>query len=195
MSKTFLAFLVVTPLIVPAVAGAQPLSAGIKFGVPLNNAFSVQSPNPLHYVAETKRYTAGPFIELHLPAHLAIEIDALYKRYGYQATDRLSAATVSAGSWEFPVLGKYRLISGPVQPFIEGGVAFSRLTDVPQVVELNRKNNYGVVAGAGVELRLGFVRLSPEIRYNAWTRRFFDSPGGYLQSNRSQATVLVGISF
>ena len=61
--------------------------------------------------------------------------------------------------------------------------------------ELNNRNNYGVVAGAGVELHLGFVKISPEIRYNGWTRRFFDSPGSYLQSNRNQATVLVGISF
>lgn len=190
MHKTVSVFLVVC-----AAAAAQPISAGLKFGVPLNDAFSVQSPNPLSYVAQTQRYTVGPFIELRLPAHLAIEIDALYRRYGYQTAPLFSRAPVRASSWEFPVLGKYRLFSGPVQPYIEGGVAFSRLTDIPQVLELSSRNNYGVVAGAGIELRLGFARISPEIRYTGWTRRFFDSPGDYLQSNRNQATVLVGISF
>ena len=190
MPKTFLTFLVVAA----AGACAQPIGVGLKSGAPLNDAFSVRTPNPLGYAAEARHFIAGPYIELNLPAHLAIEIDALYRSYGYRAA-AVQGSAVDAGSWEFPVLGKYRMFSGPIRPYIEGGVAFSRLTDVPRVIELNRKNNYGMVAGAGVELRLGFARISTEIRYNGWTRRFFDSPGGYLQSNRNQAVVLVGIGF
>ena len=67
MIKTFLAF-----ILIAAAANAQPISAGLKFGVPLNDAFSIRSPNPFSYVAETRRYTVGPFIELRLPAHLAM---------------------------------------------------------------------------------------------------------------------------
>jgi len=186
MFKTFCAFFVLA-----AAAHSQPISVGLKFGVPLSDAFSVQSPNPFQYVAETRRYTVGPYLDLRLPARVALEIDALYKSYEY----RVAGSSISASSWEFPVLAKYKFLPGPLQPYIEGGIAFSRLTDVPQVIELNNKNNFGVVAGAGVEFRLRFVRISPEIRYNGWSRRFFDGPGNYLQSNRNQAAVSVGVSF
>jgi hypothetical protein len=175
-------------------AYAQPVGLGVKFGVPLNDAFSVQSPNPLQYVADTHRYTVGPYIELRLPLRFAIEVDALYKSYDFQRSVP-TITSVSASSWEFPVLAKYKILPGPIQPYIEGGVAYARLMDVPNIVELNATNNLGVVAGAGLELHLGFLRISPEIRYTGWSRRFFNSPGDYLQSNRNQATVLVGISF
>ena len=184
----------ITYFLLAAAASAQPVGFGVKFGAPLNDAFVLQSPNPLQYVADTRRYTAGPFIELRLPLRFAIEVDALYKSYEFRRSGTGSAA-VSASSWEFPVLAKYKFFGGPIQPYVEGGVAFARLTDVPNIVELNVKNNVGAVAGAGLEFHLGFIRISPEVRYSGWSRRFFSSPGDYLQSNRNQATVLVGISF
>ncbi len=63
------------------------------------------------------------------------------------------------------------------------------------VVELNHRNNYGIVLGAGVSIHLGLFRIAPELRYNGWAFKNFDSPTGSLQSNRNQAAVLVGISF
>jgi len=92
------------------------------------------------------------------------------------------------------VLARKGLFGGPIQPYIEGGVALSHLS-VNDVIELNHRNNYGIVLGAGVSLHLGLFRLAPEIRYTGWAFRDFDTPMGALQSNRNQAAVLVGISF
>jgi opacity protein-like surface antigen len=181
-------------MIFAAIGVAQPIGGGIKFGVPLNDAFNIHSPNPLRYVADTHRYTVGPYVEFRLPAGFAIEFDALYKSYEYRVAMPVPAQT-SASSWEFPLMGKWKFIPGPVQPYFEAGAAYAHLTDVPSVVELNTKNNYGVVAGAGVELHLGKLRITPEVRYNGWARRFFISPGDYLTSNRNQATFLVGFGF
>jgi opacity protein-like surface antigen len=189
MHKTFFLFLVAAaPLL------AQTMSLGIKAGVPLNDALSVKPTSTLQYLQDTHRYTVGPYVELRLPAHLVIEIDALYRSYEYRRVVP-TLSTQTANSWEFPVLGKYKLLGGPIRPYIEGGVAFSRLTDIPDVVELKNRNNYGVVLGGGVEFHLGIIRITPEIRYNGWTLRNFTTPLGQLQSNRNQAAVLVGIGF
>src|SRR5260370_12155535 len=101
---------------------AQPVSVGVKAGVPLTDALSVRPGAALQYLEDTHRYTVGPFIELRLPAHLALEIDALYRSYEYsQVTRRM--VTQSVNSWEFPVLAKYKLLGGPIQPYIEDAVA------------------------------------------------------------------------
>jgi opacity protein-like surface antigen len=193
MRKTFLLSFVCS-LFLAAAAQAQPVGFGLKAGAPLTDVLSVNPSGALQYVTSTNRFTIGPFVEFRLPGNLAIEVDALYKSFDYQRVIPSNTGQ-SASSWEFPVLGKYRLLGGPIRPYIEGGVAFSRITNIPDVLELARRNNYGVVFGAGVELKVGPLRIAPELRYNGWTRRNFDAPLGTLQSNRNQASVLVGISF
>ena len=189
MLKTISLFLFVTASLL-----AQPFSLGLKAGVPLTDALSVQPSDAVQYVQNTHRYTVGPYFELHLPARLSIEVDALYRSYDYRQIQPAST-TQPVSSWEFPVLAKYQLLGGPIRPYIEGGVSFSRLTDVAEVVDLNHRNNYGIVIGGGVEFRLGPLRISPEIRYNGWALQNFSSPLGALTSNRNQAAVLVGIGF
>lgn len=173
---------------------AQPIGIGVKAGVPLNDALTLKPSTTLQYLQDTHRYTVGPYVELRLPANLVIEIDALYRTYEFQRVIPLTAGQ-SVSSWEFPVLGKYKLFGGPIQPYIEGGVSFSRLSDIPNIAELRHRNNYGVVIGGGLELHLGKLRITPEIRYNGWVYRGFESPLGQLQSNRNQAAVLVGFGF
>ena len=193
MHKTFFLFLVG---IAPVLA-QSPFGFGLKAGVPLNDALSADPNAVIPYVESTHRYIIGPFVEVRLPSRFSVEVDALYRSYDYQqqATSRLGgASSVSSGAWEFPVLARKALFGGPIQPYIEGGVALSHLS-VADVVELNHRNNYGIVLGAGVSLHLGLFRIAPELRYNGWAFKNFDSPTGSLQSNRNQAAVLVGISF
>jgi hypothetical protein len=180
-------------------AAAQPFGVGVKVGVPLNDALSAKPGGVLSYVENTNRWLAGPFVEVRLPGRFAVELDALYRSYDFHQvltgpSLRPIEAPVSAGAWEFPLLAKKSLLGGPIQPYVEGGVALSHLS-VNDVVELNHRNNYGIVLGAGVSLHLGPLRIAPELRYSGWTFRNFDSPGGLLQSNRNQASVLVGIDF
>ena len=171
----------------------SPFGFGLKAGVPLNDALSVTPSSVADYVENTNRYIIGPFVEFRLPAGFGVEIDALYRSYDFRKTLPVEP-TVSAGDWEFPVLAKKSLLRGPIQPYIEGGVALSHLS-VRNVVELNHTNNYGIVLGAGVSLHVGPVRIAPEIRYDGWVFHNFDSPFGGLNSNRNQAAILVGVSF
>jgi hypothetical protein len=176
-----------------SIMAQSPFGFGLKAGVPLNDALSVTPNSVVDYVENTHRYIIGPFVEFRLPAGFGIEIDALYRSYDFRET-LPAAPTVSAGDWEFPVLAKKSLLHGPIQPYIEGGVALSHLS-VKNVVELNHTNNSGIVLGAGVSLHVGPVRIAPEIRYDGWVFHNFDSPFGGLNSNRNQAAVLVGVSF
>ena len=193
MRKTFFLFLVgIAPLL-----AESPFGFGLKAGVPLNDALSADPNAAIPYVENTHRYIIGPFVEVRLPSRFSVEVDALYRSYDYRETlaNWIGApASVSPGAWEFPVLARKALFGGPIQPYVEGGVALSHLS-VSDVVELNHRNNYGIVVGAGVSLHLGLFRIAPELRYNGWAFKDFDSPTGSLQSNRNQVAVLVGISF
>ena len=163
----------------------------------MNDALSADPSAAIPYVENTHRYIIGPFVEVRLPSRFSVEVDALYRSYDYRQTllSRVdAAASVSPGAWEFPVLARKALLGGPIQPYIEGGVALSHLS-VGDVIELNHRNNYGIVLGAGVSLHLGLFRIAPELRYNGWAFKDFDSPTGSLQSNRNQVAVLVGIGF
>jgi len=184
IQKTFVFLFVVA-----ASAVAQPFGAGFKVGVPATDAFKVfPVPTLAVFTADAPRYTFGPYVELRLPAGMGVEVDALYRSYDF----RSAGVGASASSWEFPLLVKHRFSLPLVKPYFEGGLSFSRLSDI-NLASLNHRTNYGVVAGAGVEFNLFPVKVSPEIRYNGWAFRNFD--GSQLQSNRNQLTVLFGFGF
>jgi hypothetical protein len=177
-------------LVVTGVAVAQPLSAGVKFGAPLTDAISVQSPNPLSYIADTNRFVIGPYVEVRLPASFAIEVDALYRSFSFSSLQN----SASASNWEFPVLIKRKFLKGPVRPYLEGGVVLSHLS-VKDVTEVNHRSNYGIALGGGVEIHALVLHITPELRYEGFVFQDFSSPGGILHSNRNQLLAMVGISF
>jgi opacity protein-like surface antigen len=176
------------------VYGESPIGIGVKGGVPLNDAFLVQESSPIRYIADTHRYIWGPYVELRLPAGFGIEVDGLYKTYEYRQVVPAPTIDQNSHAWEFPVLIKKRFLPGPVKPYLEGGASFSHLS-VHDVGELHDRNTWGLVIGGGLDLKLGGVHITPEIRYTGWTSRHFDSPGTLLQSNRNQAAVMLGIGF
>ena len=193
MNKKLILFLLATG----AALAESPFGFGLKAGVPLSDALSTSPGGAINYVQSTHRYTIGPYAEFRLPSGFSVELDALYRSYDYGqvGNSRVDVPqAVSTGVWEFPLLAKKSLLGGPIQPYIEGGVALSHLS-VNDVLELNHRNNYGIVLGAGVSLHVGGIRVTPEIRYNGWAFQNFSSPFGNLHSNRNQPTVLVGIGF
>jgi opacity protein-like surface antigen len=187
-------FLLLSVLCFPA--AAQPISAGIKLGAPFTEAFRTQAP----YINRTDNFVIGPTVELHLPFRFGIEVDALYRNYKYDSlTAAAAGGPTSARSWEFPVLAKYRLIGGPLRPYVLGGPTFARLYDIKQAfttnpLELQHKANVGLTLGFGLEIRPPLVlKISPEIRWTGWSLHFFEAPG--IDFTRNQATFLVGLTF
>lgn len=171
-----------------------PIGIGVKGGVPLKDAFIVQQTNPVDYVADTHRYTFGPYVELRLPDGFGIELDALFETYEYRQIVPPPTLDQNSHAWEFPLLLKKRFLPGPIKPYVEAGAAFSHLS-VGDVAQLSNRNTWGLVLGGGVDLKLGPVHFTPEVRYTGWTSRHFDSPGSLLESNRNEAAVLLGIGF
>ena len=170
-------------------ASAQPFGAGLKVGVPATDAFKVfPLPTLAVFTGDSPRYTVGPYVELRLPAGMAVEVDALYRTYNFSN----AGVGASASSWEFPVLLKHRFPVPLVKPFFDAGVSFSRLSDI-KLASLNHRSNYGIVVGAGVEFNLFLVKVAPEIRYTGYAFRNFD--GAQVQSQRNQLTVLFGFGF
>jgi hypothetical protein len=205
-------------------AFAQFIQAGIKGGVPLTDYFdAINVPfnccsGRQSYTSSTNRYTVGPTIEVSLPFHLAIELDALYKRYRFRGTtfgvDTISYAKTTANSWEFPLLLKYKLPTPFIHPFADVGISFHRLTGVKEVSngfivplptpfvsttdtpeELDHRFNTGFVIGGGAEIHVPFIHISPEIRYTRWGNETFRSSDRDLTSSQNQVEFLVGLTF
>ena len=106
--------------------------------------------------SESKRYVVGPVIEFGLPLHLALELDALYRRQGYRSDLDISLSFLAnsalgpyggtlrarerADSWELPVLLKYKFPVRTFQPYVEAGYEHRMIhgvTDADQTVYLN----------------------------------------------------------
>lgn len=167
-------------------AAAQPIGAGLKLGSTLSNAVSsaenVTVPNSAALIV-------GPYVEVRLPLGFAVEGDALY----YPG---LFPNAAGGGSlWQFPILAKLRFLKGPVRPYIEGGPAYSHLTDVKTLPDLLHSSNFGITLGAGVDVKLLVLHITPEIRYNGFLFTNLQSPLGLFQSNRNQAVFMVGFGF
>ncbi len=141
-------------------------------------------------VHESRRYIVGPIVELALPFNFAVEFDALYHRHGYSLSTGNFAGYVTvserANSWEFPLLLKYKLPMRGIKPFVEAGLAGRRITgsihesgatinimtdrQTPfnTVLNANAGASLGFVAGGGVQIGLGRLRLSPKVRDTYW---------------------------
>jgi len=195
-------------------AAAQPFSVGVKAGVPINDALETFKGNQAAYASNTHRYLVGPTVQLNLPFRFSVEVDALYRRLGYQFDQfagpgsPTSTRTV-ANSWEFQVLGKYAIFGGPLRPFVDAGANFRHISGVDQVrttlsavnvnvnpLEFNKDNDIGFVFGGGLEVKLGFIRITPELRYTRWgSENFRDPVAALLRSNKNQGDFILGLTF
>lgn len=194
-------------LLVVASGGAfAQLSFGVRGGLPFNDFFhAVSGQGPTTFQSSATRFTLGPTVELHLPAGFGLEADALYRNFQYNASllgvDTLLKNTAS-NAWEFPLLLKYRTPGPFVRPYFDGGVAWDRwsgFTQLSGLVASTKTNvsgvNTGFVLGAGIELKLPLVKLSPEIRYSRWGARNISDVQNLLQSNQNRVEFLVGLTF
>jgi opacity protein-like surface antigen len=188
---------------------AQPVSYGLKAGVPMTDLVSAASGSQAAISASSDRYIVGPEVELHLPFGLGVEFDVLYRRFSYAAVSSLpgllSSLSGTGSSWEFPLLVKKHFLPGPVHPFVDAGVNFNKLTGLTQTVQAVAgassapSNDFtkGFTMGAGVDVHVLLLHITPELRYTRWGSQSLNSilPGGTVSSNQNQAEFLVGFTF
>lgn len=176
------------------------LSVGAVVGWGLN-ADLPSSTSSTYYgyqrVTATRRSTGltssivGPSVEIHLHPHVSVEVDAFHKALRGNTDTTFdngvppqSQTWTEAATWQFPILAKYRSQWWRLHPFAEAGPSFR----LPQ----GSLSTHGVTAGAGVEMRLRALKISPAFRFTHWgPETGFGSSG----VARNEASVLVGFSF
>jgi Outer membrane protein beta-barrel domain len=168
---------------------AQPVIGGLKIGIPITDAVTTVETLSTPPVSPSG-YELGVYGEVRLPAKFSIEMDALHRGYTFNS-ETGSVGSTTGSSWEFPIVLKYHLLKGPVKPYVEGGLSFSHLSGVENLV-VNHNTNFGVVLGAGVDIHALVLHISPEIRYTGNALKNFDS---VVTSNQNQVAVLIGIGF
>ncbi len=198
-----------------ATAFPQSIGFGLKGGLPFTDFTKVVSSGTINWTDNTRNYIVGPTFEVRLPFGLAIEVDALYRRFNYNqfigGTTGTTHVSTSGNAWEFPLLAKYRFKAPVARPFIAGGLAWDTLSGLTQNVrnavastgvissshpnELNNTTTTGFVLAGGIDIKLLFLHVAPELRYTRWGAKHFLDPNGGLSSNQNQAEFLVGISF
>ena len=185
-----------------AAASAQSISIGVLGGAPFENVVQSVQTNGISFLPKSSNFTFGPAFQVNLPASLRFEVDALYRPYSFSQTVAApfvnSAVDVSADQWRFPFLIAYRFNAPVLKPFIDVGLSFDHLANISAAAQsitsgpgqLIRRSNASLVLGAGVDIKIPFVRISGELRY---TRQFSDNFQGI--SNLNQAEFLAGIHF
>ena len=143
--------LLLLSLVGAASALAQPVTFGVRAGMPLTDFISTVQTQRVEgllgifpgFQSNTRPYVFGPSIELRLPAGLGIELDALYRRTNYSGTSvannglnviTTTVTSASANAWEFPLLLKYRFHVPVVKPYVDAGFAWDTLAGLRQSI-------------------------------------------------------------
>jgi opacity protein-like surface antigen len=138
-------------LLAAVAAFAQPVSVGIRAGMPLTDFISTVESQRVEgvlgifpgFYSNTRPYILGPTVEVKLPAGLGIELDALYRRLNYSGTNlannglnviTTTISSTSADAWEFPLLLKYRFHVPVVKPYVDAGFAWDTLAGLKQSI-------------------------------------------------------------
>ena len=177
-------------------AYSQMFSFGVKVGTPLTTPYTTEFISNGGASAGEQRLTIGPTIEVHLPFHLSLEVDALWRQSSFSEIGaNINYLHSSVNDWQVPVMANYERTLGPIHPFIDGGVVYRHVsTDSSQPP--SNPSTAGVTVGGGVMLKLRRLRLSPGFRYTKWPRPIF-SPAyaGPVISRSNQVDLLVGVTF
>lgn len=201
MKKT-LSLLLLLLLSTPAVAG-DLFGIGFRAGVPLTDAFKAVNSSEFDFRSSTKRFTIGPSVELFLPFGFGLEADVLYRRTEMEVTSKGSPDTGAVpittnrtvGVWEIPLMGKWRFPGIGLRPFVGAGGSFRSFGDLPAFSTNLNDSSWGFVLGAGLEIKVKRVRISPEIRYTRWGSGQKDTGASLLRYNQNQADFFVGVTF
>ncbi len=167
---------------------AQNISGGFRGGVPFTEAFKTIDTAVAGNLFKNRpgRWILGPTLEVRLPAGFGVTLDALYNRLGFESGGQAQ----TGGQWEFPAMLRYRIGLQPVvKPFLAAGGSFNTLTGL----RTPSQSVAAVVFGAGLEIKVPFMRIAPELRIS---RRLSDGVTvGSVRANLTQAVFLVGLTF
>lgn len=165
-------------------AGAEAISFGLRGGLPFGDGFkSIQTQS--FSLKGHQSFLLGPTVELRLPLGFGASFDFLYRRI--RSENVTTGQENGGGQWEFPFMARYRLPGVVAHPYIAAGPVFYKVTGLPSFGSTS-----GIAFGAGVDVKVPLIRLTPELRYQ---RRFNDKTIGGLPQNLNQVDLMLGVTF
>jgi hypothetical protein len=183
----------------------SPFIIGVRGGVPLGDVIqTVQSGSSIS--SSTDHYVVGPTFGIRLPAGFSVAGDALFTRLTLSTTSAASSASISASasSWEFPVLLRYTFGREGIAPFLGAGVSVRHLSDFGNIGPFLTNNSSNVIGSAavgfaldgGLQFHMGFLHISPEIRYTHWGSNNISAAfQNVIRTNDNEGQILVGLTF
>ncbi len=191
---------------------AQRISVGIDAGVPATESFDTGFILRGSFVPTTTRYVVGPAFGVSLGSRFAADVSALFQPFSFRQSNAIgiiSSSKTTGNLWQFPLLLRYRLLEGPIAPYITAGPSFQLVTNItessitiltPATVVSHpppdRRVIAGFAAGAGLGFSLGPLRISPEVRYTRWAAENFNfTESNHIGTNLNQVQLLVVFMF
>jgi hypothetical protein len=199
--KTLLCSCLLAASFAPATALAQHFSFGVIAGGGLTDAFHDQTFHGVdtvtRFFSDSKDPIFGPMVDLGLPANVSVEFDILYRPFHLASSNAvIPTATVTSstsfGTWEFPLLLKYRfpVLIPWAKPLLEAGPSFRAGSGANA-----EPSKHGLTIGGGLEVKIFRLKVAPQIRFTRWgsdkAQLLFAAP----LTNLNQAEFLVGLSF
>jgi hypothetical protein len=191
---------------------AQRISLGVEAGVPVTESFDKGFIYRGAFDPTTTRYTVGPPIEVRLGSRFAVAFDALYQPFSFRQSNIIgtpSSWKTTGALWQFPVLLRYHILEGPIQPFIAAGPSFQVVTNITQsymtVIDQTATISHpqpeqraiaGFAAGGGLGFSIWRLHISPELRYTRWAAENFDfTQTNHVGTKLNQIQLLVAVMF
>jgi len=132
-----------------------------------SGGYTYQQESGTTYVSGSAVSLLGPALEAPLLKGIFLEVDAVHHsievswRNVLQNGDVLQSFSGREGlTWEFPVLGKYKIGTRRVRPFVEAGPSFRLLAE--------NSSLFGITTGAGLEVRWRNLKIAPALRFTHW---------------------------
>jgi hypothetical protein len=168
-------------------AFGRRLSIGLIAGIGLGKDFKVGTLSPQE-TSEANSGIYGAVLETSLAKSWALEVDGLYRPLHGGDVEFGHPVRFAHLTWEFPVLAKYRFLgSSRIGPFLEAGTSFRAEGNL----NLAPVSHYGGTAGAGVEVKLHWIEVSPMVRYTRWSGQTGNMSS---QAWANQTQVLISFS-
>jgi hypothetical protein len=179
-------------------------SIGVKGGVPFTDAFvydetlNLSSSCGLFPCTNTaaRDYLIGPMIGFEVRRNFSLEADALYSPLSLTTLGNPSPTGLvlfpspsiqTFNAWQFSVVGIYKFPPAFARPYFEAGPT-SRAATSPFGWDLSHA---GITAGIGVESKIRWLHIAPEVRFVHWGHD--SAHAGYIYASRhNQAQFLVG---
>ena len=178
---------------------------------------------PTGYSTDKLPYAFGPTVGVLLSDRFEARIEAVRSRFRFHgqsgtpfpASGQKFTFTTEGHVWQYPLLFTYHFGTGPVRAFGGGGLSLGRsvhgtesavittitpptpsgvittTTTKTPFVPLAKPNAYYITGG--IEGRVSFISIRPEMRYGRWTSYINDQENTLLFSP-NQFEFLVGIS-